>query len=698
MAMRIRSPPKHRHDGTSPLPLGMDWSPPPRKWNGQDTLFPRDTHTGWCYWVTIPTWVVLPKSRDSDPVVFYRVQICLQSPEGAITKHVVLRRFSDFLKLFADLKRSFPKKNLPPVPPKGLLRMRSRTLLDERRCSLEEWMTKLLSDIDLSRSFSLAAFLELEAAARSSFQDANQNSAELLGSENSSASSSQLNPDSSNSTAVASPYMKPDYGSDYAYEASDVGTPRLTEDNSSEMAMEDLSLNGDLSNPIEKLVKYGISNIDEGLFMSQVILEELEGFPRSKVQVGNVNNPSGKILENGHASRASYITGNDSEIFSELENAKTIIHARQLSADSSGSDMSYPMGRVTSNIGISDFSGSGTLYHPRDAEILSSTDMRSSNQVVLPMDQRHKLNRVLFTMQSRLVTAKTDMEDLLVRLNQEIAISNYLKTKVNDLEVELNSTKEKSIENLEQAVLAERERFTQMQWEMEELRHKCFEMELKLKSRQDGESTVVTIGAAVDQEKDKLLKELDATKEFLWDLQKRYEELEVRSKADVKVLVKEVKSLRSTQTFLKQELASSVEEKSKLEQILQEEKQNSPTETSWKKLLQECESLQNTMNKLNIKDLSVDVQSATESSSVASLIISQALKLVQDVHPESPGAGADRVDSVESKLRKIISNIIISNAELRRKVDSVLYSSVPPKPQLEEGEEASGKPVANDDS
>ncbi|OQU87932.1 hypothetical protein SORBI_3003G368901 [Sorghum bicolor] len=26
------SPPKHRHDGTSPLPLGMDWSPPPKRW------------------------------------------------------------------------------------------------------------------------------------------------------------------------------------------------------------------------------------------------------------------------------------------------------------------------------------------------------------------------------------------------------------------------------------------------------------------------------------------------------------------------------------------------------------------------------------------------------------------------------------------------------------------------------------------
>lgn len=30
--MRTRSPPRHRHDGKSPLPLGMDWSPPPRKW------------------------------------------------------------------------------------------------------------------------------------------------------------------------------------------------------------------------------------------------------------------------------------------------------------------------------------------------------------------------------------------------------------------------------------------------------------------------------------------------------------------------------------------------------------------------------------------------------------------------------------------------------------------------------------------
>lgn len=26
------TPPEHRHDGSSPLPLGMDWSLPPRIW------------------------------------------------------------------------------------------------------------------------------------------------------------------------------------------------------------------------------------------------------------------------------------------------------------------------------------------------------------------------------------------------------------------------------------------------------------------------------------------------------------------------------------------------------------------------------------------------------------------------------------------------------------------------------------------
>ncbi|KAG4921445.1 hypothetical protein JHK84_050320 [Glycine max] len=108
------------------------------------------------------------------------------------------------------------------------------------------------------------------------------------------------------------------------------------------------------------------------------------------------------------------------------------------------------------------------------------------------------------------------MEDLIVRLNQEIAAKDFLATKVKDLEVELETTKLKNKENLQQAILIVRERFTQMQWDMEELRRQSLEMN------------------------DVLLENLDATKEQLEILLKQYGELEAKSKADVKVLVKEV--------------------------------------------------------------------------------------------------------------------------------------------------------------
>lgn len=60
----------------------------------------------------------------------------------------------------------------------------------------------------------------------------------------------------------------------------------------------------------------------------------------------------------------------------------------------------------------------------------------------------------------------------------------YFVYQVKDLEVELETTKQKSKENIEQAIMIERERVTQMQWDMEELRRKSLEMELKLNSRE----------------------------------------------------------------------------------------------------------------------------------------------------------------------------------------------------------------------
>lgn len=49
------------------------------------------------------------------------------------------------------------------------------------------------------------------------------------------------------------------------------------------------------------------------------------------------------------------------------------------------------------------------------------------------------------------------------------------------MEVELETTRLNCRENMQQTVLAEKERFTQMQWDIEELRRKCLETETKLK-------------------------------------------------------------------------------------------------------------------------------------------------------------------------------------------------------------------------
>lgn len=62
-----------------------------------------------------------------------------------------------------------------------------------------------------------------------------------------------------------------------------------------------------------------------------------------------------------------------------------------------------------------------------------------------------------------------------------------------------------------------------------------------------------------------LRQELGSAKQQFEDLLKRHQELEVKSKADIKVLVKEVRSLRSSQSELTQQLKQSQREKSEME-------------------------------------------------------------------------------------------------------------------------------------
>ncbi|XVF24762.1 hypothetical protein REPUB_Repub13aG0155400 [Reevesia pubescens] len=666
-----RSPPKHRHDGTSPLPLGMDWSTPPRNWYGRVTVWPHDPHTGWSYCITIPSWILLPISRGSDSVVFYRVHVGIQSPEGVTTTRGILRRFNDFLKLLSELKKIFPEKNLPPAPPKRILRLKSRTLLEERRCSLEDWMEKLLSDIDISRSVSVATFLELEAAVRSSFDNINQS-------------------DVVSSVSGVVPSVLSKTNSDASSEEiSELETPRRGKDNSADLSMEPSTSESNLIEPLDKSLKYGIYN-------KNFILENLEKFSKRKMHSGRERDID-KLTENTTDSR--FLRGDGAEHLPELEYCKMDGHVRKLSMESIGSDLSSMRTSEISNLGIVSLFGDGLLDLPENAEAPRTLDSLSSDLqyhrdllVLFLSDERLKLKGVLNTLQRRLATAKTDMEDLIARLNQEVAVRQFLATKVKDLEVELETTRENCDENMQQAVLLERERFTQMMWDMEELRKHCLEMELKLKTEQDEKARVESAKLLIMKESKMLLQELDVAREQLADLHKHHDELEVKSKADVRLLVKEVKSLRSSQSELKQELSRVMKEKLELERDVQKEKQRmEQANAANTKLLHECNLLRDRLQECSVNFLSeeedkliVDTPSPSDALDLLitfdnriGLLLAEAQLLAQDV--ENSVARLDESQNMkgsdegrDDELRKMVTDIFVDNAKLRKQVNSVI--------------------------
>ncbi|KAG5537517.1 hypothetical protein RHGRI_024846 [Rhododendron griersonianum] len=667
------SPPRHRHDGTSPLPFGMDWSPPPRKWDGRDSIWPHDPHSGWSYCVTIPSWIILPKSGGSDPVVFYRVQIGVQSPDGITTTRGTLRRYSDFLKLFSELKKEFPKKILPPAPPRSLLKKKSKTRSEERRCSLEDWMQKILSDIDLSRSAPIAIFLELEEAARTSFYDSNQHSLDANSSAGIIVPSHRLQ----STTSMAS-----DYANDSDYETSELGTPKHGRDNYSELSLENETKTSDQ----EKF------------------------FWRSKHS--SVNNSGLDKDEATHnSSKVAFHPVDEMEPSSEPGNHRQGTHLRRLSTESVGSDVSSIRASELSkqySLGDNSLDLLEGAEITRNMDIIAESDLQFPKDVLvaLPSDQRNKMNRVLTTLRRRLAAAKTDMEDLIARLNQELAVRQYLTTKVKDLEVDLETTKQSSKENLQQAILIERERYTQTQWDVEELRRKCIDKELELKSEWDEKVHMESIRVSIVQENEILQQELDNAREQIENLKKHHDDLELKSKADVKLLVKEVKSLRSYQSELKQELSRLTKEKLEVERVLHKEKER------WKhsnaadtKLLHECEILRNRLEECSVNFLTeeedkliMDTSSTsdaidllTTSDNRIGLLLAEAQLLSQDmenavtaaIHSSSGGT----MRATDDELRKMLTETFIDNARLRKQVNSVLRCALHAPDKSEEDEE-----------
>ncbi|OIW09064.1 hypothetical protein TanjilG_16291 [Lupinus angustifolius] len=613
------STPKHRHDGTSPLPLGMDWSLPPRKWDGRNSVWPNDSHTGWSFCVILPSWVDVPQSIDSDPVVFYRVQVAVQSPQGITTSRVILRRFNDFLKLFSDLKNEFPMKKLPPAPPRKILRIKSHTLLEERRCLLANWMEKLLSDIDVSRSAPAAIFLELEAAARSAFHDMNQhisdetsafqgNSRGSVAASNSGNDTPSEDQNMENSTAVSD--------KDFIYE--DISSDNITGNNVDAIAL------------------------------------RLDG----------------------------------SEFTPGVHDYKLNDNVKRLSMESNKSDLSSLRNSETSNSAATTSIHGDTYDLPRSHEPSRNSDLL----VTFSSDERPKLNRILNSQQQRVTTAKTDVEDLIARLDQEMAARQNLMTMVKDLEAELETTRVKCRENVQQAVLTEKERFTQMQWDMEELGRKCLEMEMKLKSEEDERLLAESTKESVIQEKQMLQHELDAAREKLEHLQKNHDEFETKSKMDMKLLIKEVKTLRSSQLELKQQLDELMKEKLDVESLLQKEKQRMELSHNVNsKLLHECAILQKRLQECSVNflveeedKLTVDTSASdafdllATSDNQIGLLLAEAQLLAQDVESDDVVVDETRnmtkgdEDTTYDELRKMLTHMFVDNASLRKQINSVI--------------------------
>lgn len=636
-----------RHDGTSPLPLGMEWSPPPQKWEGHHTVWPHEPHTGWRYCVTVPSWTTLANSRGSGPVVYYRVQVGIQTPEAITTTRGILRRFSDFLKLFSELQNLFPKKTLPPPPRRRLMGAQSRSLIEERRNSLEVWMDKLLSSIDVSRSAPVAIFLELEAAARSSFNDSSGNGI---------ASSIKYQPSSKISLIGDASSVASDYGDSTAYERSDIESPehgsRAVSVVSGDNTRSDIDLTGG-ADPAVAGIMYNRANSSG----------------RKKDKSYDVTSGNTSHDKNGK------------EILTEGEDNKVMRHLTGMSADSTGNEVSFLKGREISNWGTSEVHDEGGLNLSGEAEGL--IDESSSNLLLaLPSDQRHKFSRVLITMQRRLATAKADMEDLVARLNQELAVRQYLTTKLKDLEVDLETTKENTKDNLQQAFSAEKERYTQMQWDMEELRKKCLEMEMKLKAEQDEKTRMASENLAVIQENEILRQKIDVSRDQLENSQKQHEESETKAKTDLKVLVKEVKSLRSAQSDLKQELSNLMKEKLELERDLQNEKQRREYANSVNvKLLHECSILQKRLQESSVNFLveeddklvldtspSDAIHVLTTSDNRIGLLLAEAQLLAQDVEYSADTSQSMSVD----ELRKIVTELFIDNATRSKQINSLI--------------------------
>ncbi|RWW31177.1 hypothetical protein GW17_00004197 [Ensete ventricosum] len=205
-------------------------------------------------------------------------------------------------------------------------------------------------------------------------------------------------------------------------EIPELGTPKKAKNQVSEASTVPLALVHDL---VSSTVAIGDDLIGESS------LEQPEDLIRGKLNHKKEHHALEQMID-GSSSRDRI------ESISDQNHDKLYGHSRNLSAESIGSDISSIRGSELSAAGVTnsiwevspDVPGGAEIPNIMDALPHANTQFFDKAQIVLPIDQRLKLNRVIVNMQQRVVTARTDMEDLIARLNQEMAVKEYLTTKV----------------------------------------------------------------------------------------------------------------------------------------------------------------------------------------------------------------------------------------------------------------------------
>ncbi|KAG6429952.1 hypothetical protein SASPL_108009 [Salvia splendens] len=222
---------------------------------------------------------------------------------------------------------------------------------------------------------------------------------------------------------------------------------------------------------------------------------------------------------------------------------------------------------------------------------------------------------------------------------------------------------------------------------MQELGREFMEMEFRLKAEQDEKVHTDEENASIINENEALRLELDSAREQLENLQKYRKEADLQSKSNVKLLVKEVKSLRSSQSELKQEYDAVSKESVELKTKLQKERMKRDcVDAANRKLLHECNILRSQLEECGVnflveQEYKLEMESPGDAMDVLAtsenrmgLLLAEVQLLAREVATpvSSSSHESDKLTTTDDELRKMLTEVLIDNAILRKQATSII--------------------------